>query len=204
MPRNGDKYILWNIKMPQEYYPLAEKEYEDAVIKYMADNRKNVSVYKGKTDYVEIEQRNYTLTLGQRIKLISDKYFPKTGYRISRITKITRKVNRPTEMDIEVSDVLSKSTFSSISDSVADTKSYVKTLTSSLPGIIKSWENTPPSDYNLYSSKKVDKEIAKKSLSRLYDDNTAGHMTFENGITVKSEMTAKVHDLRGFNRTGRP
>ena len=191
VPRNGDKYILWNIKMPQEYYPLAEKEYEDAVIKYMADNRKNVSVYKGKTDYVEIEQRNYTLTLGQRIKLISDKYFPKTGYRISRITKITRKVNRPTEMDIEVSDVLSKSTFSSISDSVADTKSYVKTLTSSLPGIIKSWENTPPSDYNLYSSKKVDKEIAKKSLSRLYDDNTAGHMTFENGITVKSEMTAR-------------
>lgn len=60
VPKNGDKYILWNIKMPQEYYPLAEKEYEDAVAKYMADNRKNVSVYKGKTDYVEIGQRGYT------------------------------------------------------------------------------------------------------------------------------------------------
>lgn len=191
VPKDGDKYILWNIKMPQEYYPLAEKEYEDAVIKYMADNRKNVSVYKGKTDYVEIEQRNYTLTLGQRIKLISDKYFPKTGYRISRITKITRKVNRPTEMDIEVSDVLSQSTLSNISDSVSDTKSYVKALASSLPDIVKSWETTKLTDSNILSALRVLLEIAKHAISKEHDDKSEGIITFMRGLVSEMEVKAK-------------
>ena len=199
VPKNGDKYILWNIKMPQEYYPLADQEYEDAVTKYMAENRKNVSVYKGKTDYVEIEQRNYTLTLGQRIKLISDKYFPKTGYRISRITKITRKVNRPTEMDIEVSDVLSKSTRSNISDTVADTKSYVKTLTSSLPDIVKSWETTKLTDSNILSALRVLLEIAKHAISKEHDDKAEGIITFMRGLisndTVKAKLGAEFGDF---------
>lgn len=199
VPKNGDKYILWNIKMPQEYYPLAEKEYEDAVTKYMVDNRKNVSVYKGKTDYVEIEQRNYTLTLGQRIKLISDKYFPKTGYRISRITKITRKVNRPTEMDIEVSDVLSKSTLSNISDNVADAKSYVKTLTSSLPDIVKSWETTKLTDSNILSALRVLLEIAKHAISKEHNDKAEGIITFMRGLisndTVKAKLGAEFGDF---------
>lgn len=199
VPKDGDKYILWNIKMPQEYYPLAEKEYEDAVIKYMADNRKNVSVYKGKTDYVEIEQRNYTLTLGQRIKLISDKYFPKTGYRISRITKITRKVNRPTEMDIEVSDVLSQSTLSNISDSVSDTKSYVKALASSLPDIVKSWETTKLTDSNILSALRVLLEIAKHAISKEHDDKSEGIITFMRGLisndVVKAKLGAKFGDF---------
>lgn len=192
VPKDGDKYILWNIKMPQEYYPLAEKEYEDAVIKYMADNRKNVSVYKGKTDYVEIEQRNYTLTLGQRIKLISDKYFPKTGYRISRITKITRKVNRPTEMDIEVSDVLSQSTLSNISDSVSDTKSYVKALASSLPDIVKSWETTKLTDSNILSALRVLLEIAKHAISKEHDDKSEGIITFMRGLISNDVVKAKL------------
>lgn len=192
VPKNGDKYILWNIKMPQEYYPLAEKEYEDAVTKYMADNRKNVSVYKGKTDYVEIEQRNYTLTLGQRIKLISDKYFPKTGYRISRITKITRKVNRPTEMDIEVSDVLSQSTLSNISDSVSDTKNYVKALASSLPDIVKSWETTKLTDSNILSALRVLLEIAKHAISKEHDDKAEGIITFMRGLISNDVVKAKL------------
>lgn len=25
IPKPGDEYILWNIRMPKEYYPLAEK-----------------------------------------------------------------------------------------------------------------------------------------------------------------------------------
>lgn len=192
VPKNGDKYILWNIKMPQEYYPLAEKEYEDAVAKYMADNRKNVSVYKGKTDYVEIGQRGYTLTLGQRIKLISDKYFPKTGYRISRITKITRKVNRPTEMDIEVSDVLSQSTLSNISDSVSDTKNYVKALASSLPDIVKSWETTKLTDSNILSALRVLLEIAKHAISKEHDDKAEGIITFMRGLVSSDVVKAKL------------
>lgn len=192
VPKAGDKYILWNIKMPQEYYPLAEQEYENAVIKYMADNRKNVSVYKGKTDYVEIEQRNYTFTLGQRIKLISDKYFPKIGYRISRITKITRKVNRPTEMDIEVSDVLSRSTLSNISDSVADTKTYVKTLVSSLPDIVKSWETTKLTDSNILSALRVLLEIARHAISKEHDDKAEGIVTFMRGLISNDVVKAKL------------
>ena len=46
--------------------------------------------------------------VGQRVRLESAKYFPATGYRSSRITSITQNILRPTEMDLEISDVLGK------------------------------------------------------------------------------------------------
>ena len=202
VPEVNNEYILYNTKMPAVYYALAEKEYDDAVKKYMSDNRKDVSVYKGKTDYIEIEKQGYVLTLGQRINLISDKYFPKTGYRISRITKISRKVNRPSEMDIEISDVLSQGAFALLNDKVTETNSYVKTLTSTLPGIIKSWEKTPPTDHNLFSAKRVLKELGQKALSKIYDDTAAGLITFVKGLVAKGTIKALGGLAIGENGSG--
>ena len=46
IPKPGDEYILWNIRMPKEYYPLAEKEFEEAVQKHI---ERKVLAYKNKT-----------------------------------------------------------------------------------------------------------------------------------------------------------
>ena len=37
VPRAGDTYILWNIRMPDEYYRLAEEEFAVAVDEYNRD-----------------------------------------------------------------------------------------------------------------------------------------------------------------------
>ncbi|BDW79821.1 hypothetical protein BFINE_56160 [Bacteroides finegoldii DSM 17565] len=63
------------------------------------------------------------------MKLESRKYFPEKGYRQSRITKISRKVNEPGQMDIEISDALQVGKFDKVTDSIGALKSYTKSKT---------------------------------------------------------------------------
>nr|DAS75180.1 MAG TPA: tail protein [Caudoviricetes sp.] len=178
-PKRLDEYILWNIKMPIEYYALAEAEYKKAVEKFMAEQYNDVSVYKAHTDYIDIAERGLNLTIGQRVRLEHSQYFAE-GYRNSRITKITRKVVRPTEMDIEVSDVLSKGALEKVDDNIADVSNYTKVATGGFPNILKSWDNTAPTDTNVFSSRKA----LKESLSRLRDDIAKGFISFLKGISL--------------------
>ena len=75
-PKAGDKYILWNISMPFEYYTLAEEEFRKAVDKYNEDNATDISTYKSPTDYIYIDENEIDLFIGRRVRLESRKYFP--------------------------------------------------------------------------------------------------------------------------------
>lgn len=168
VPKVGDKYILWNLSMPDEYYPPAEKELKEAVDAYNEKNGIDVSVYKSSTDHVWMEENAVDLYIGRRVKLLSPEYFPETGYRRSRITKITRKVTLPTSMDIEISDALSTGVLEKISGDITDVKNYVKTgAGGGGMSLVRSWENTPASDYNVASFKMTLKQVAMLALSRL-------------------------------------
>ncbi len=74
-------------------------------------------------------------SIGRRVRLESDRYFPGTGYRDSRITKITRKVNLPSRMDIEIGDAVSRSSKDKITQDVRDAKSYAQGLGEALSGL---------------------------------------------------------------------
>ncbi|MDE7413078.1 MAG: hypothetical protein K2N05_04715 [Muribaculaceae bacterium] len=182
IPKVGDKYILWNLRMPDEYYELAEAEFMSAVDKYNADHNLDISVYKAPTDHVWIEDNEIVLTIGQRIRLESDDYFPETGYRDSRITKITRKVNLPSSMDIEISDALSRTSQEKMADSINDVRSYAKSIgeSTNLPDVIRSWDNTLPTDNNLFSARRSQKEFISKNSP----DRAKGKIIFEKGIEV--------------------
>lgn len=119
IPRAGDHYILWNITMPDEYYTLAEQELQQAVNQYNDEHWFDLSVYKGTTDHVWMELGGKNLFLGRRVRLESVKYFPETGFRNSRITKITRKVNLPLQMDIEISDAVHTGTLEQLNGSLS-------------------------------------------------------------------------------------
>lgn len=178
IPKVGDKYILWNIRMPDEYYPLAEQEFKQAVDKYNEEHAIDVSCYKSPTDHVYIEEHGIDLYIGRRVRLESTKYFPETGFRNSRITKVTRKVNLPSQMDIEISDATSTGTMEAISDSITDAKNYVKTATSgSFPDLIRSWDNTYPTDNNVFSARRT----LKEALSRLREDTAQEKIRFLKG-----------------------
>lgn len=209
IPKVGNKYILWNIRMPDEYYPLAEQEFKQAVDKYNEEHVIDVSCYKSPTDHVYIEEHGIDLYIGRRVRLESAKYFPETGFRSSRITKVTRKVNLPSQMDIEISDATSTGTMEAISDSITDAKNYVKTATSgNFPDLIRSWDNTYPTDNNVFSARRA----LKESLSRLRPDTAKEKITFlkgadfgnyttgENGGTVDGDgnaewLTAVIREL---------
>ncbi len=176
----GDTYVLWNLEMPSEYRTLAEIEYKEAVYAFIEENLKDIGIYKGTTDYVELGERDVILTIGQRIRLESTKYFPSTGYRLSRITKLTRNVNYPKKIDIEISDVLSTGTIDKINDDLTEIKNYTEQAVSDLPDVIKSWESTLAADTNLYSAKKSVKEF----LSKLNNDTAQGFISFLKGISL--------------------
>lgn len=187
IPKIGDSYVLWNIRMPNEYYSNAEWEYLAAVEEYNAKHAIDVAVYKAPTNYIYIEENSIDLFLGRRVRLESSRYFPDTGYRSSRITKLTRKVNRPTQVDLEISDALSTGALDKIEDSINDVKNYTKTAAGSyaLPDIIRTWDNTYPTDNNLFSARRSQKEF----LSKLKADTAQKLIRFLEGIELGSFLS---------------
>lgn len=181
VPRAGDTYILWNIRMPDEYYRLAEEEFAVAVDEYNRDHWLDIAAYKAPTDPVYIEEHGIDLFVGRRVKLESRKYFPEKGYRQSRITKISRKVNEPGQMDIEISDALQVGKFDKVTDSIGALKSYTKSKTegAALPDIIRSWDKTLPTDNNLFSARRSQKEF----LSKNQPDTAKESIRFLKGVS---------------------
>lgn len=190
VPKAGDHYILWNVRMPDEYYPIAEEELLNAVEKYNAEHWKDISVYKAPTDHVWVEKNGAVLHVGRRVRLVSDKYFPENGYRQSRITKITRKVNLPSQMDLEISDALQTGALDKVNDSIGELKNYTKSRTESaaLPDIIRSWDNTQPTDNNLFSARRSQQEF----ISKKRNDRAKKKITFEEGIGIGLEENGRI------------
>lgn len=177
IPKVGDKYIPWNMLMPDEYYALAEAEFLKAAHEYNRKHSVDASCYKASTDYIEIEKRGLELHVGQRVRLESLDLFPETGYKDSRITKITRKVNRISQMEIEISEVLSAGPFDKIQSDIDDVKSYVE-LHSDAPDIIRTGDNTPFTDNNLLSALRTRRDF----MSRQKDDRSAGKVGADKGF----------------------
>ncbi len=180
VPKAGDKYILWNIRMPDEYYALAEEELLTAVNKYNEEHAIDVTVFKCPTDHVWIEDNEADLFVGRRVRLESEQYFPETGYRDSRITKITRKVNLPSSMDIEIGDALSRTSMQKMSDNISDARSYAKSVGESvaLPDVIRTWDRTLPTDNNLFSARRSQREFISKNSP----DRAKKKIIFDEGI----------------------
>ncbi len=180
IPKAGDRYILWNLRMPDEYYGLAEEEFLTAVNKYNSDHALDISVFKAPTDHVWIEEQEADLFIGRRVRLESDKYFPGTGYRDSRITKITRKVNLPSQMDIEIGDALSRTSKAKMTDDISAARSYAQSIGASisLPDIIRTWDRTAPTDNNLFSARRSQREFISKNTP----DRAKKKIIFDEGI----------------------
>ena len=180
VPKPGDKYILWNIRMPDEYYTLAETEFQSAVEEYNRKHTQDVSRYKAPTDHVWIEDTGTELEVGRRVRPKSQEYFPRLGYRESRITRISRSVNLPSQMDLEISDALSSGTLDKIDDAISDAKSYAGSILGAVnvPDLIRSWDETKPTDNNIYSARRTHKEFLSKNTA----DRAKKKIIFDEGI----------------------
>lgn len=195
VPAPGNEYILWNIRMPEEYYGMAEQEFKRAVDAYNAEHALDVSVYKAPTDHVWVEEQEAALPqdegallyVGRRVRLESDEYFPGTGYRSSRITRISRQVTLPSLMDLDISDALSRGTLEKIDDSIHDVKNYTDRMLkdANVPYIIKSWETIPPTDNNLFSARRIVKQFLDKLTTTVQE--VLGRIVFKQKIIVEDD-----------------
>ena len=94
------------------------------------------------------------------------------------MTKITRKVTLPSQMDLEIGDSLSTGAMEQINDSIGEVREHVLHLNGSVPDLVRSWETTPASDYNVASFKMLLKQIADRALSRLNPDEAKAYINF--------------------------
>ena len=196
IPSSGDEYILWNIRMPESYYPAAEQEYKEAVDQFMADNRKDVSVWQASTDFTVIERRGLDLRPGQRVRLESAEAFPDTGFRETRIVSISRSVVRPGSMTLKMSDVLSTGRISRIESNIATVERLTRQVSAEFPDIIKSWEETPASDTTVYSARKSEREF----LNKRRGGRVEGDVAFDRPVAFGDGLASE--DFRQGNISG--
>ena len=182
VPKVGDKYILYHLRMPDEYYPLAEQELLEAVKKFNEENFIDNSVYKADTDHVWVERQQVDFFLGRRIRLESAEYFAPKGYRNSRITKITRSIALPTQISLEISDVVPKGKIASMEGSINDVRHYIGEVTNTIPDIIGSGDDTKVGEHNVFSAKRALKEFLNKNTP----DTAQQLITFLEGIALTS------------------
>lgn len=185
-PKPGDKYILWNIRMPDEYYTLAEQEFREAVDRYNEQNAVDAGRYKAPTDHVYIEENGIDLFVGRRVRLESDRYFPETGFRTSRITKVIRKVNLPSQMEIEICDARAEGTLSRLAAQVEAARTEIRQATQSLPDIIRTGDQTQPTDQNLLSALRTRRDHLRRNVP----DTATAPLMMAAGLTVEGGLAA--------------
>lgn len=141
IPQVGDEYVVWNISMPAEYYPLAEQELLEAAESFAASSIRESNVYKVKLDYIDVQERGLSLRPGQKVRLHSLDYFPEQGYYDSRITRITRPVNYPGEYTIDVSAVRVVGSLTRLQTSLAAATTKVNNLSNAVQTVVQTVSN---------------------------------------------------------------
>lgn len=176
-PASGDTYILYNIRMPDEYYALAEEELQKVAGDYLEKHSADSSVYSGNSDPIILKKRGIHVSLGQRIRLHNPVFFPSTGYRDSRIIGFTRKLADPYDMRIDISDTVTPTWRESIERKV---DSFLPTLSQAGGAInlIRSGDDTVPTDNNVFSALRAISTFLRKDRP----DETRYLMRFLGGL----------------------
>ena len=192
IPAVGNEYIPWNFRMPVEYETQAELDYKAAVDDYLAIYSEDVSKYGGDTDYIYIDRNRIPLLPGQRVRLLSDKYFSASGgTRDTRMTKVVRKLDNLSIATIECTDQVGKGWKSRVDSSLTDLKYILDKQWEQLSlDILKSWDGRPATDYTVMSALRVLKEIAQKALSKTGNDRTEYSLEVGGSLTVDDILHA--------------
>ena len=188
IPQAGDTYILTNIRMPDEYYPIAEEQYKQAVDSFLTEYSKDISIYSGDTDYIHVDKNSVPLSLGQRVRLEDAQYF-ENGYIDTRITRIERKLGNLSEASIDCSSAVSTSWKSSV-DSTLNNLEYTlaQEMAQTNVRLLKTGDMESPSDYTAFSSLRAIGTFLRKNIA----DIASEIITFLKGLRVGKFVTGLV------------
>lgn len=197
IPHAGDKYIPWNFRMPEAYEKQAEQDYKAAVDDFLSSYSEDTTKYGGDTDYTYIEKHSVPLRLGQSVRLLSEEYFPGSGYRDTRMTKVTRKLENLSMAAVECTNRVSKGWKRSLESNLNGLQYVVGGLLDrSVIEVLKSWDNREASEYNVFSALRAIKEITRRAISKIGPDRTSFLVSFLAGAVFGKEGFAS--GLAGF------
>ena len=181
IPHAGDKYIPWNFRMPEAYEKQAELDYKAAVDDFLSSYSEDITKYGGDTDYTYIEKHSVPLRLGQSVRLLSEEYFPGSGYRDTRMTKVTRKLENLSMATVECTNRVGKGWKRSLESNLNGLQYVVGGLLDrSVIEVLKSWDNREASEYNVFSALRSLAEFINKKK----DDTAQGIITFLKGLLI--------------------
>lgn len=182
IPHAGDKYIPWNFRMPEAYEKQAELDYKAAVDDFLSSYSEDTTKYGGDTDYTYIEKHSVPLRLGQSVRLLSEEYFLGIGYRDTRMTKVTRKLENLSMAAIECTNRVGKGWKRSLESDLNGLQYVVGGLLDrSVIEVLKSWDNREASEYNVFSALRTIKEIPRRAISKIGPDGTSFLVSFLGG-----------------------
>lgn len=197
IPHAGDKYIPWNFRMPEAYEKQAEQDYKAAVDDFLSSYSEDTTKYGGDTDYTYIEKHSVPLRLGQSVRLLSEEYFPGSGYRDTRMTKVTRKLENLSMAAVECTNRVGKGWKRSLESNLNGLQYVVGGLLDrSVIEVLKSWDNRKASEYNVFSALRAIKEITRRAISKIGPDRTSFLVSFLAGAVFGKEGFAS--GLAGF------
>ena len=197
IPHAGDKYIPWNFRMPEAYEKQAELDYKAAVDDFLSSYSEDITKYGGDTDYTYIEKHSVPLRLGQSVRLLSEEYFPGNGYRDTRMTKVTRKLENLSMATVECTNRVGKGWKRSLESNLNGLQYVVGGLLDrSVIEVLKSWDNREASEYNVFSALRTIKEITQRAISKIGPDGTSFLVSFLAGAVFGKEGFAS--GLAGF------
>ena len=139
LPEDGNKVVLFNIVMPDEYVTSAENRLETALDDYiekklLSDN----NTYSFKSNPVAFAENNTSVNVGRKVILNHG-----TGTLQSRILSIEYPLESPSKVDVSVGESIPQGKISSVETEVVNASSTIE--------IIQAYNNVAQTVQNLYA-----------------------------------------------------
>lgn len=193
VPKSGDKYVLTNISMPDEYIKAAEEQYKEAVDVYIEEYAKDISIYSGNTDYIYVTKNNVPLQIGQRVVLVSEQYFD-SGSMETRITRLSRKLNILGDASFDCSNAVSSTWKSNVDSSLNQLQfSVAQEMAKTIIDILKVGDSKEPSNYNVFSALRSLNTFLRKDKDDRSKGKIASDKGFEAGEFIGGATGASVY-----------
>ena len=186
---NGDKVVLFNITMPQEYVKSAQGRLETQALKDIAKMQRDNNHYSFKSNPVSFEKSNPHLKVGMAVTFDDG-----NGYSLNtRVTAVTKKIDYPFEQDITIGNGIIKGNTQTIKEDLKNANENI--------GILSRLNNAVSTKAEAYyhalreiierfstSFDDLYKKL-KTKLSKTEDDTAEGLITFNKGAKTPKQFS---------------
>lgn len=200
-PSVNDTYILYNwdsTKIAEMgLVSAAEQELLTAATNWLAENSIDPNVYTGTTDpifcagyrlnnqgkLVHAQSNEIDLSVGQRVELVDANYFD-SGSRVSRVRGFEKSLANKYSCKYTIGNSSVYSRSQQLEEKMADLQHSSATAQNGGSGssvsLIKQYDSTAPSDFNVYSAKRAEVHFLKRDVQ----DTAEEAINFAKGLTA--------------------